>query len=261
MKDSRAPLRWRHVPGVLAASAVLLQICYPLTSGHPRDVLTVVTVATFFAASAAHALVWRGAAWAAVLVTVSVATGLAVEALGTATGVPFGQYRYDASLGWQLLGVPMIIPLAWAMMAYPALLVSRLLVSGTVWRVLVAAVALSSWDLFLDPQMVAAGHWRWTHPSPSLPGVPGVPLTNYAGWLVTAIVLMAVLTLLLPEREDHSRPGRADDRIPYALYLWTYFSSVLANLVFFGRPAVALIGGIGMGVVAIPLACRLLRGR
>ena len=37
------------------------------------------------------------------------------------------------------------------------------------------------WDLFLDPQMVAAGHWTWLDPDPALPGVPGVPLTNYAG--------------------------------------------------------------------------------
>ena len=49
-------------------------------------------------------------------------------------------------------------------------------------RVAVAAAALASWDLFLDPQMVDAGHWRWSDPSPALPGVPTVPLTNYAGW-------------------------------------------------------------------------------
>jgi hypothetical protein len=32
---------------------------------------------------------------------------------------------------------------------------------------------------------------------------------------------------------------------------------VLANLAFFGRPAVALTGGIGMGLVALPLLRRL----
>ena len=55
------------------------------------------------------------------------------------------------------------------------------------------AAALASWDLFLDPQMVDAGHWRWSDPSPALPGVPTVPLTNYAGWALVALVLMALL--------------------------------------------------------------------
>lgn len=260
MPRSRLPARWHPLPVVLAATAVVLQICYPLMAGQARDVLTVITVVTFFAASAAHALVWRGAAWAALLVTASAGTGLLVEALGTATGVPFGEYRYANSLGWQVLDVPVVIPLAWAMMAYPALLVSRRLVSGVAARIVVAAVALASWDLFLDPQMVDAGHWRWTDATPALPGVPGVPLSNYAGWLVTALVLMTVLTVLLPEKREHPH-APVDDRVPYALYLWTYVSSVLANLVFFGRPVVALVGGVGMGVVALPLARRLLRDR
>ena len=46
----------------------------------------------------------------------------------------------------------------------------------------------------------------------------------------------------------------ADDRVPTALFLWTYGSSVLANAAFFGRPAVALVGGIGMGLVSLPFA-------
>ncbi len=43
------------------------------------------------------------------------------------------------------------------------------------------------------------------------------------------------------------------------LYLWTYVSSVLANAAFFGRPWVALAGGIAMGAVAIPYGVPVLR--
>ena len=50
------------------------------------------------------------------------------------------------------------------------------------------------------------------------------------------------------------RTRGADDRQPYALFLWTYVSSVLAFAVFFGRPLVALVGGVGMGLVAVPFA-------
>jgi putative membrane protein len=70
---------------------------------------------------------------------------------------------------------------------------------------------------------------------------------------------------------DDARPGSAaranaavgvpDDRLPFVLLGWTYFSSVLANLVFFGRPAVALAGGLGMGAVLASGVLRTARSR
>jgi putative membrane protein len=42
----------------------------------------------------------------------------------------------------------------------------------------------------------------------------------------------------------------------YALYVWTWLSGVLAHAVFLGLPRSAVAGGIGMGLVAIPLVLR-----
>jgi uncharacterized membrane protein len=240
----------------LAAAAVLAQICYPLVRGTARDALTVVAVLLFAAASLAHSAVTRGARTAVTVLALLGAGGLLVEAVGTASGVPFGRYAYTGSLGPALLGVPLVVPLAWVMMGWPAYLVGARLGTGTMPRLAIAAWALASWDLFLDPQMVANGQWRWSDPSPTLPGVPGVPVTNYAGWLVVAAVLMVGLrTAAGPAAETVS----TRDGVPYALYLWTYLSSVLAHAVFFGVPAAALYGGVGMGAVAVPLAVTLSR--
>jgi carotene biosynthesis associated membrane protein len=244
--SSRRPRTLVAVPWVLAAATILLQILYPLVEGDARATLTQITVVTFFLASATHAAVWRGAAWAGAYVVIAVGTGLAVEAIGVDTGYPFGSYDYADSLGPELLGVPIVIPLAWAMMAYPALIAARTLCTGRVTTVVVGAVALASWDVFLDPQMVAEGHWRFTFPDPSPPLLDPIPWTNFAGWFAVALVLMLMLDRL-PRRT-------ADDGPPAALYLWTYFSSVLANVAFFDRPGVALAGGLVMGVVAIPYA-------
>jgi putative membrane protein len=166
--------------------------------------------------------------------------------------VPFGDYAYGDGLGPTFAGVPLVIPAAWAMTAYPALLVARRLTrgAGSAATVLVGGWALASWDVFLDPQMVEAGHWRWTDPSPALPGSPDVPLTNYAGWLLVAILLMAILERVVPA----DRSTIDGDALPGVLYLWTYAAQVLGNLAFFDRPAVAVLGGLAMGAVAIPYA-------
>ena len=121
--------------------------------------------------------------------------GFVVEAVGTHTGFPFGRYAYDNSLGTRLLRVPLVIPLAWTMMAWPALAAARRLVEQPALVAVVGGWALASWDLFLDPQMVAAGHWHWAHTSP---GLQGIPLTNYVGWLAVSIVLMAILDRIVP---------------------------------------------------------------
>ena len=233
-----------EAPVALAGGTVLLQVAYPLLHGHPRDVLTVVTVIAFFLASATHALVTRGAPWTACFVAVTAGTGLVAEAVGVQTGVPFGRYAYAGSLGLKVLSVPLVVPLAWSMFAYPSLLVGQRLSRSPVVAALVGAAALASWDLFLDPQMVAAGHWRWADVQHHLPGVAHVPVSNFLGWAAVSLVMLTVLQAL---------PRRAvDDRVPHALFVWTYASSVLANAVFFGRPGVAVVGGAVMGAVALP---------
>ncbi len=241
------------IPWVLGGMTVLLQIAYPLTEGQARFTLTVVTVFTFFLASTSHALIHRGALWTLGYLVISVGGGLFIEAVGHTTDIPFGPYFYAETLGAKVLGVPVVIPLAWAMMAYPCLLVAQRLVRPR-WAVaLVGGVALSSWDLFLDPMMVAEGHWVWERTTPALPGIPGIPAQNFLGWLITGVVMLGLLSFL-PRIT-------ADDRMPLALWLWVYVSSVLANAVFFGRPWVALIGGIVMGLVAAPLAYSLARDK
>ena len=261
----------RAVPVVLGAATVCSQILYPLVQGSVRDTVTVISVVLFFAASVSHAAVWRGWRFAAVLVAVTAGGGLLVEAAGVATGVPFGAYTYGDSLGVKLLGVPVVIPLAWTMMGYPALLVGARIGRDRWWTPLVAGAALASWDLFLDPQMVDAGHWLWR--GGSGPEVLGIPILNFVAWFVIATAMMAVLGRV-PARgywvvddaqravctgdPDRQRAVRTADRVPFALYLWTYASSVLAHAAFFGLPGSALLGGVGMGIV-VALLLRVLR--
>ena len=251
MNKTALPPATRHLPTVLAGLTVVLQVAYPLLDGPARDRLTVVTVVSFFLATTSHALTRRGVPWTAAYVGVTAGLGLLAESVGTRTGLPFGDYAYTDSLGWRIMDVPVVVPLAWAMMAYPCLLVGQALARSPLVAAAIGGLALASWDLFLDPQMVEAGYWAWADVQVSLPGSPDVPVSNHLGWLLVAVVIVAVLQLL-PRTV-------ADDRQPAALFLWTWASSILAFAVFFGRPTTALVGGIGMGLVAVPYALSLRR--
>jgi uncharacterized membrane protein len=247
------PARGRALVWTALALLVLAEIAYPLVTGAARARLVVLTVALGYAVSVGHAVTTRGARTGAILALVTTGGGFALEALGVATGVPFGQYRYTGALGARLLGVPLVIPLAWTWMAWPAWLAAgRVAGARRSVRVALAAVGLAAWDLFLDPQMVREGYWRWLHPYPALPGVPGVPVGNYLGWLAVALAMMAALA-----RYERAPAPAGQDAPMYALYLWTYASSVLAHAAFLRLPGSALWGGLAMGVLAVPLAVRL----
>jgi putative membrane protein len=252
MTDEALSPRSRALPACLAVAVAGLQIAYPLVHGPARDQLSVLIVVVLAAASVAHAGVTRGTGTAVALLLGTAVPGYAVEVLAVHTGVPFGSYTYATTLGPRLLGVPPVVGLAWTMLAWPAGLAARRLTSRPVARALLGAWALAVADLFLDPQQVAAGHWRWAYPDPHLPGVPDVPLTNYAGWLAVALLLSLAVQAL-------ARDG--DDTVMAGLYLWLYAAWVVALAVFLDLAAAAAWGALGMGTVAVPLAAQWLRRR
>lgn len=247
-----APVAWgprlQTLAWACALAAVVVQMAFPFTDGGTL-LLTAASVLLLSAAAMLHAVVVGGVRTAAGLLLVAGGGGLVAEAVGVRTGVPFGDYAYAGTLGPEALGVPALVPLAWVMMAWPALVVARLVAGrwGRLAVVPVGAWALTAWDVFLDPQMVDLGHWTWAHPTPALPGVSGIPLTNFAGWLVVSLLIVAALDRLVPA----TRPAAA---LPVTVYLWTYGSSVMAHALFFGRPPVALVGAVLMGLVGVPLA-------
>lgn len=230
------------VPWIFAGAAILAQITWILVPAGDRELITSAVVLLFTAASLSHAWQQSGVGWAARFALISAAFGLGIELLGHTTDFPFGPYDYTDVLQPQILGVPVIVPLAWTMMAYPCLLLARSLT--TRWVVPLAAVGLTTWDFFLDPQMVGEGYWVWERTSPALPGVPGIPLQNYLGWFVGSLVLMWAL--------DRLPRHRADLGVPLLLYGWMWLGGIVANAVFLGRPSVALVGGLGMAVLGVP---------
>lgn len=247
---------------MLAAAAVGAQIAYPLVSGRALDAVTAAVVVLLAAAALAHAAATRSPAWAAGFLAATAGLGLLAEVAGTATGVPFGCYSYATDrLGPHLAGVPLVVPLAWTGGFYPLWcaveVVARRLGRGRGPQVALAAATAVGWDLYLDPQMVAAGYWTWCSPHPGLPGLEVIPYTNYLGWLAVAAA-MALAVSLLPGAVP---PARAM-AVPLALFLWTWLGSALAHLVFLdlgGLRGSAWYGLAGMGATGVALLAALAR--
>jgi len=239
--------RARVTLGATLALTIFLQMSYPLVNG---TVLQYVTIATVFMGAIAmvlHAYLAFGFKYASRYFILVLLFGYFIELLGVHTGWPFGIYSYDPSLGFALFGVPLVVPFAWVMMVHPALVAARRITNK--WVFLYGGGLLAAWDLFLDPQMVAAGRWTWEVTGAHIPFVPDVPLSNFFGWLLAGCAIVSLLNVVLPfERRKESASVRAVT----VLLSWVLFSGLVGNLFFFDRPGLAVMGTVVMGAFAIP---------
>jgi putative membrane protein len=113
-----------------------------------------------------------------------------------------------------------------------------------------AAIALTAWDVYLDPRMVEEGYWRWARRG----AYEGVPASNFAGWFATGLVAFAAVARL-----DRDPPALRDDGA-LALYAWTWLGEGVANAALWRRPVTAAAGALAMGTVAVPALWRRVRG-
>lgn len=234
---------------LLALIAIGVQIYFPLADDANQPAVAIVSVMTFFLASLIHATARYGALGFFLVGLAVPAIGLAVEAFGVRTGLPFGDYTYGDVLGFQILDVPVVVPLAWAMMAYPCYVAADTLTHRR-WAVaFLGAWTLTAWDVFLDPTMVDLGGWTWHSQPSTVVAILDIPAQNFVAWFLIGLLIMVVLSPLQAERVSASQPA--------TLFFWVWASSVIASLYFFDRPEAALVGGLAMGVVAVPYLWKL----
>ncbi len=201
----------------LAVTGAAAVVCLRLVAADFRLMQTVLlaSVAAFAGAVFLHACLTFSACSAVVLATLTCAVALLVETAGQRWGIPFGA-RYTYHLHFvptTVGGVPLFVLLAWFVLAYGPLVVFRSLVQTwnlTAWsrrlaKALACAAALTAFDLFLDPLAVTVGAWRWDGGGAYF----GVPLTNYAGWLATGLLIYVPFVALDLDRKP-SNPSARD---------------------------------------------------
>lgn len=191
---------------------------------------------------------WDGSTALAVFALVAF-MGWLIEAIGTATGYPFGVYDYTPLLQPQIAHVPLLIPLAWFMMLPVSWAIATSIQHLLGWSskasfIGLSAIAMTAWDLFLDPQMVHWGFWIW-HDVPAI-NYFGIPWLNYFGWLLGSALMTAAVVYLI-------RPNWSTLPIRPFLFIYaiTWFLETFGLLFFWGLPGPALIGGFVMGVLLL----------
>lgn len=117
--------------------------------------------------------------------------GFAAEVLGVQQGWLFGTYSYGSVLGPGVWGVPFLIGLNWAMLAYLATGLLLPLRVSVIQKVILASLLLTGLDACMEPAAVGLGFWHW--PSGYVPG------QNYLGWALTGIPVCLSRFLLLKD--------------------------------------------------------------
>jgi bisanhydrobacterioruberin hydratase len=147
------------------------------------------------------------------------AFGYAIEAIGVVTGLPYGTFYYGDALGQRFLGlVPYLLPISYAPLVIGAVAASWNESSGPNRRIFFifrSALLLVLMDGVLDPGAAFLGFWIW----PGGGAYYGVPLSNYAGWLLSG-ALAAALLLTIGRWRTAPLPGLLDGAI-LALAFWT----------------------------------------
>jgi uncharacterized membrane protein len=209
--------------------------------------------------SLAHSWYSLGGRHTLAFFALSAAISWIYEQVGVATGLVFGSYHYTSYLGTRLGDVPLLIPLAWFMMIYPSYVIANLAVDrrpfGTprglaqlIGAAATSAVVMTLWDLVIDPILSGPSvrAWVWENGGPYF----GIPLHNYAGWLLTTFTVYVVYRAI--EQRIAPLPlGRVTASVaalPVATYGLMLVSDLLSGVAPSGLP------WIGLAVMGGPVA-------
>ena len=112
--------------------------------------------------------------------------GFFVEILGVYSGLLFGEYHYGKTLGFQFLGVPLIIGVNWVLLVVSSFAVSSYFVSNSILTVVLSSVIMVLLDLMIEPVAIRLDFWYWQ--------AEVIPLQNYLMWFLVALLMNWILT-------------------------------------------------------------------
>ena len=114
---------------------------------------------------------------------------LSLEAIGTNTGMIFGSYRYESTLGVKIMNVPYVIGFNWVVLILGAVSLASLLSNNTAARLFISSGLTVGVDIFLEKLAGKLDYWSWTGNI--------VPFYNYVTWFIISLIAAASLILFV----------------------------------------------------------------
>ena len=136
--------------------------------------------------------------------------GIAIEALGVKTQIPFGGYEYGVVLQPQIFDVPVAISFAWLLITLSSLLMSMKLVNyyGFKYKYIITpiltAIFMLIFDLIMEQAAPKLEYWTWQNNV--------VPIQNYLTWFI----LGAIFSFLW---NSFKIEIKSDDKFYFHVYL------------------------------------------
>ncbi|HEX4263473.1 MAG TPA: carotenoid biosynthesis protein [Verrucomicrobiae bacterium] len=184
-----------------------------------------------------------------------------IHALGSTTGIPFGPAIYTAAGGPRFFdALSWFVPLLWIVVVLNSRGVARLILRP--WRKLrvygywlmgITTLLTLIFDLGLEPFATRARHyWLW---SPTKIAVDwyGTPLSNFLGWLVTALLILAFATPALMKKKPAKSKAGTDY---YPLIVWVSLNLLFVAAAFSQHLTSAAIVSATACIAVIPFAVR-----
>ena len=180
------------------------------------------------------------------------------QALGAITGIPFGPYLYTDAAGPKFFDVlPWSIPVIWIVVILNARGVARLILRP--WRKsrlygfrligVTAALALA-FDFGLEPFATQVNHyWLW-QPTKLALLWHGTPPSNFLGWLMTALLVLAFATPVMINKSHQKFPSDFHPLIVWLL-LSLLFASGAANHQLWLAAGLVVLTGLVTTVMAV----------
>lgn len=149
-----------------------------------------------------------------ILVFTALCLGMATffESVSLRTGFPFGHYWFTNLMGPKLFDLPILLVLAYVGMGYLSWVVAVAILDcqnaplsgkNVVCLPLLASFVMTAWDFSMDPVWADIDHaWVWRDGG----SYYGVPVSNFAGWILTAYVFYQLFALYVRYRVSVPSP-------------------------------------------------------
>lgn len=186
-----------------------------------------------------HGRILYGLRGIAVFTLTCLGTGALTESLSLRTGFPFGHYVFTDVMGPKVMGLPILLVLAYLGIGYAAWIMALLIMKSDMTRLagtrlvtvpLLAGFIMLAWDLSMEADWATVDRaWIWRDGGAWF----GVPLSNFAGWFLTAWLFFQIFALTRRRHAANGDPGSSFFRISPVLL---YAICAAGNLLILAKP-------------------------